>query len=278
MFTVKVRARTIASDWSEPVMMQFERTPPYWTTRWFSVTVTIVSLIFIICVIIITRRLVLKAVENRHKQVELELKSIYAQLNPHFIFNSLNAAMYLVKTKQMDEAYQHIYKFSALLRAYIKSSRNRVIKLGAEIDNLRNYVELQQARFNNKFVYDINIGSDVDLSYNIPSLILQPLVENAIIHGLLHKDGVGKLTIGFVYDDQAKELICIVDDNGVGRDAAKPQTEDHAIKEESYGGDLIKDLITVFNRSGNIKIGIAYVDKQPPETGTIVKLKIKELK
>jgi sensor histidine kinase YesM len=212
---------------------------------------------------------------KKNRQLELELKSVYAQLNPHFIFNSLNAALYLVKMKKFPDAYDHIYKFSHLMRAYIKSSRNRYIALKEEIANLKNYIELQQVRFKDKFDYNIFVEETVDTDVKIPSLLFQPLVENAIIHGLLPKETKGNLSISFADNLKNDEIICTIDDDGIGRIQSKLKSEHNPLKGESFGGDLIKDLVEIFNKYEKIKIGIEYIDKEEPITGTIVKIKIK---
>jgi len=232
---------------------------------------------FFYLIIIITQRIVTKKNAKKNLQLELELKSIYAQINPHFIFNSLNAALYLVKTKRLDDAHSHINKFSDLLRSYIKSSRNRFIKISDEVTNLKNYIELQQTRFKNRFDYEIIIDSSLDTDAVIPSLLLQPLVENAIIHGLLDNEEKGQLKIEFKRGYLGSEIICIIDDNGLGRTFSKQLKEDNPNQKESYGADLVKDLTGIFNKYMKMKIEIEYIDKEKPETGTTVILRVKDI-
>jgi LytS/YehU family sensor histidine kinase len=216
--------------------------------------------------------------ELRNLKMAVELKSIYSQINPHFIFNTLSTGLYYIKKKKMDEAYNHISSFSNLLRAYIKSSRNKYITLAEEIENLGNYISLQQSRFENKFDSEIIVANNVNpIKSTIPSLLLQPLVENAINHGLFHKEDKGKLKIEFKQGNDESELICIIDDDGVGRDRAKLFKEEATIQTPSYGTDLVKELINIFNTNEPIRIDIEYIDKQEPETGTTVILTIKNL-
>ena len=276
-YTIKVRAKTRSSEYSEPVTFELNILSPYWAKSWFIGLCVCIVLGILGLIIFVTRRLVLEAAKKRHQHVELELKSVYSQLNPHFIFNSLNAAMYLIKIKQLDEAYRHIHKFSHLLRAYIKSSRNRFISLNEETNNLRNYIELQQARFTDRFDYEIIVSPQVDTDASIPSLLIQPLVENAITHGFLNKGTKGHLKIEFTTTEDQKVLICVIDDDGVGRNHSAKVKYENTFKEESYGSDLIRDLIGIINRSGKTRIDIEYIDKIAPLTGTIVKLNIKTL-
>ena len=254
-------------EWYEETIMQ--------RIMWIGGLFLLIGAIYFI--VIVTKRIVTKNEAQKNLKLELELKSVYSQINPHFIFNSLTAALYLIKTGKLDDAYNHIYKFSHLLRSYIKSSRNRLITLGEEIKNLTNYIELQQARFKNKFDYEITIDPLVSSDVNIPSLLLQPIVENAITHGLLHKTEKGKLLVEFKLHPLDSVLICNIEDDGIGREQSKNKNSEHFIKEESYGSELIKDLIDIFNKYEKMKIEIEYLDKQFPLTGTIVQLRIKAL-
>ncbi len=276
-FYIKIRASTSSSIPGEPIVFKLIIKTPYWATGWFLVLSAGLICLVLILIIYITRVLVLNVARRKHQHTELELKSIYSQLNPHFIFNSLNAAMYLIKTKRLEDAYQHIYKFSRLLRSYIKSSRNRFIRLSDEIENLKNYIELQQARFNDKFDYEIITLPGVDTNTDIPSLLIQPLVENAIAHGLLNKEQKGKLKIEFASGIDGKLLICSIDDDGIGREQSLLNKDENQLKEESYGGKLITSLIEVMNKSGKVNIDLGYFDKLPPQTGTTVVLKIKQI-
>lgn len=276
-YTIKVRAQNRSGQPGQPISFLLEIQRPFWATAWFITSGICLGIIVVFLTVVITRRLVLVKAKKKHQHIELELRSVYAQLNPHFIFNSLNAAMYLVQAKRFNEAYQHIYKFSNLLRSYIKSSRNRFITLDEEIKNLRNYIDLQLERFNNKFSYDIFIDDEVDTGTSIPSLLIQPLVENAITHGLRNKKNKGYLKISFIARDNGDILECIIDDDGVGRGGTALKDEHDMPKGESYGSHLIDDLINIMNKGGEIKIDIEYIDKLNPITGTVVRLKIKKL-
>ncbi len=258
---------------SEPINFTIYIVPKWYQTKTMvSIIWTVCILIFILAIsisILITRRLVLNATKKRNARMELELKSIYAQINPHFIFNSLNSALLLVSKNKTEDAYTHISKFSKLLRSYIKSSRNKLILLSDEIKNLTNYIDLQQVRFRDRFNYQINVASDVDVNViRIPSLLLQPFVENAIEHGLLSKEQQGNLSVSFNIKNE--KLVCIIEDDGIGRKESKANKIPNPIKDESYGELLIKDLINIFNKYEHMNIHIEYQDKMPPLSGTIV--------
>jgi len=256
--------------------------PKWWQTNFAKKMLLLGGVVFSILIIMIsvyiTRRIVLRAQFRKNLQMELELKSIHAQINPHFIFNTLNSALLLVSNKKMDEAYAHISRFSKLLRAYLKSSRNKYITINEEVNNLKNYLDLQQTRFKDKFNYEIFVSEEISKDLvKIPTLLIQPFAENAINHGILPKDGSGILKIEFRSKIKEGILQCIIDDDGVGRKKSK---ENNSLlgKKESYGNLLINDLIDIFNRYEDLKIDIVYVDKEPPLTGTTVTINIKNIK
>ncbi|MBW7913247.1 MAG: histidine kinase [Taibaiella sp.] len=274
----------IASDdsWrSKPIKFTIYIQPEWWQTQTAKRVILVLSLLafigFVYLVIVMTRRFVNRANERRNQRRELELKSIYSQINPHFIFNSLSTAQYFVKKNQNKEAFEHINQFSDLLRAYIKSSRAKYISIDEEIENLENYLQLQLTRFEEKFDYTIKVDKSVNPhKVKIPSLLLQPLVENALNHGIFHSDKKGNLSIIFKIDGQDKDtLVCIVDDDGIGRQKSKEMRGKIIRKADSYGTILIKELIDTFNKYEKINIEIEYIDKQLPQTGTTVVIRIK---
>ena len=280
----KVRCRLQDNAWvSNEYEFYIYRIPYWWQKKGWIITFWIgglfVFVIIVLLIILVTRNVVAKANEKRRSLTELELRAVYAQINPHFIFNTLSATQYFINRKEYDSAYVHINKFSRLIRAYLKSSQERYITLSDEIDMLKNYIELQKTRFEDKLEYKIEIDNKVPVkSIQIPSLLLQPLVENAINHGLFHSKDGGLLIIKFIQGSSNDELICIIDDNGIGRSKAKEIKESSAVKHDSYGTKLTRQLIDVFKEFESMGIILEYIDKQLPETGTIVKLTIKNVK
>jgi two-component sensor histidine kinase len=230
----------------------------------------------VVLVAYVTRRIVTAQNIKRNLRLKLELNSVYSQINPHFVFNSLSTALFFIKKKQLPDAQAHITKFSKLLRAYIKSSRNKYITIAEEKENLRNYIELQQARFEDKFDYEIAVSDKIpETTVSIPALLLQPIVENAIDHGLLHLDRKGHLSIRFERAEDNNAIVCIVEDDGIGREKAKGLRRGSQAKEESYGDILINDLVDIFNKYEQMHIAINYIDKKEPRQGTIVRITIK---
>lgn len=276
--TLKVQAYDKA--WKSKTINIILYITPYWwqttggKTIIITLTLTTISLLVFI-VIVITRKRISKRDERKNQQRDLELKSIYSQINPHFIFNTLGTAQYFIRKNKTKEAYAHISQFSDLLRAYLKSSRNKYISIAEEVENLENYLQLQLSRFELKFNYHITVDDKLDPEHTtIPSLLLQPIVENALNHGIFHMKGVGELNIKFLKGDTAQQLICIVDDNGIGRNKAKQLRGKITQKVDSYGTILIKELVDTFNKYEPVSINLQYIDKQVPETGTMVRITI----
>ncbi len=251
--------------------------PLWWQTHtarsiiWIGIILT--ALIILVISVMVTRRMVNNANERKTRQMELELKAIYAQINPHFIFNTLTSALLLVSKNQMDEAYAHISRFSKLLRSYLRSSRNKFITIDEEIENLKNYTELQQTRFKNRFVSDIKVDGDLNTSVlEIPSLLIQPFVENAINHGILHSDRPGILSIHFT--GITNGVRCTIQDNGIGRKMSMETKANSEKTNESYGNRMIKDLVEIFNKYEEMNISIDHTDCMPPDMGTVVTITI----
>lgn len=285
----KVYLKVVDDGWSSPPIAVWIYVVPYWWQTTFGKVVIGFAMLLLVGAIVllvmfITRRQVNKINAQKNLQAELkslrtsiELKSIHAQINPHFIFNTLSTGLYFIKKKRMEDAYDHIAAFSELLRNYIKSSRDKYITLHEEVDNLRRYVSLQQTRFENLHEFDVEVGEGVNIyTEKLPALLLQPLVENAINHGLFHKQTPGRLLLRFEHGAD-NTLVCTVDDDGVGRKRSKEINAETRHKTQSYGTDLVRELIETFNKYEPIQIAIEYIDKIPPQSGTTVVLTLKQL-
>lgn len=280
----KVTCNMADDAWKNNVVVFYIYIAPYWwqTSVWRTVVLVgaILLLIgFLSFVVLVTRYYVAKANEKKRAIIELELRALYAQINPHFIFNTLGSALYFINKKNFEDAYIHINKFSRLLRSYLKSSQERYVTLEEELDMLKNYIELQQIRFEEKFDYAIEIENKIpSKNIQIPSLLLQPLVENAINHGLFHKEGRGFLLLSFSQGDLNDELVCTIEDDGVGRERAREINMSSVVQHDSYGTKLTHQLIDIFKKYEHMHIFLEYIDKEAPETGTIVKLVIRNVK
>lgn|GEM_PF-3847134 len=197
------------------------------------------------------------------------------QMNPHFIFNSLNSIQSFILQNDKLSANIYLSKFAGLMRKVLENSQHHLITFEKEIEVLTLYIELEEQRFDNKFNCSWIIDPTIDIvSHKLPPLILQPYIENAIWHGLLHKDGDRMLTISLMKN--ADQLICTIEDNGIGRVAAMAISKNKS-NHESLGTKITQkriDLINSLNKSG---IGVQYFDLYNNEglaNGTKVELTI----
>ena len=199
-------------------------------------------------------------------------KALRAQINPHFIFNSLSSIQHLVTKNDKVASLKYLTKFSRLTRSILESSIETSVVLADEIKMLKDYLELESLRFENAFSYHIKVDDNVEIdSIEVPFLIIQPFIENAILHGLLNKtEGTKELIISF--KQELDYLICIVDDNGIGRTASSKKKTIY--KNKSRGLEVTKERLQMINGvENNIEI-IDKVDQSNKALGTKVIIKI----
>ncbi len=195
------------------------------------------------------------------QMIELEQKALQSQMNPHFIFNALNSIQSFITSKDVIQASLFLSKFAKLMRLILESSRSQLVFLEDEIKMLGYYLELQQLCYGKKFNFKIEVDETIDEEVKIPPMILQPYVENAIIHGVLNKENTGNITMRFSMKDNS---VCVeIDDDGIGREKA------NVLKKES-GGDFHKSVgllitqerIEIFNKENNKHITTTIIDKK----------------
>ncbi|HWB65197.1 MAG TPA: histidine kinase [Chitinophagales bacterium] len=281
VYTLQVWAKNIAGMWStSPAVLTFEVVPPVWETGWF---ITLVGLTGVILIwFLVTRQLRAiqrKAYEKtRHdkKMAEMELQAVRAQMNEHFIFNSLNSIQNFINRHDTEAANYYLGNFGKLIRRTMDISSRPDISLSDEIDYLNTYLTLEKMRFGDKMDYRItnNIHDIPAYKITFPSLMLQPYVENAIKHGLRYKqDGNGLVEITFSLNDGF--VVCSIDDNGVGRAKAGEMKSMATSVYQSKGMGLSQDKIYLYNQIHNNKIRVEVIDKTDDEgnpTGTLVKV------
>jgi len=188
---------------------------------------------------------------------DLQLSSLQAQMNPHFIFNALGAIQYFIQTHDAEKADEYLSNFALLMRGILESSKSKYITVKKEIETLKLYTGLEAIRFENIFDYEIEIDKDVDKDLNIPPMIIQPYVENAINHGLFNlKNRRGKLLIKLEMQDE-DTLRITIEDNGVGR---KKATELRTKRHKSRGMQLIEDRIDTINDAADVKVNVKIID------------------
>lgn len=278
-YTFKVYCVDVNGMKSDIKQINFEISTPFWRKWWFIA----LSLIAIgLCVyFFIKYRLQLQEkrfeeekskIQVEKQLIELEQKALRMQMNPHFIFNALNTIKGYYTEGNLVEASTYISKFSKLLRKLLESEE-QITTLDNEIEMLKLYIELTQIRYEGKFNYAISISEDIRTSETlIPNLLLQPLVENAIIHGLGPKQEKGNLQIEFKTENEF--LYCIVDDDGIGRNAALKNQSNK--EHQSKAMDIIKERLLLFSTLSTIEI----IDKKNSNnlslgTKAIIKIPLK---
>ena len=183
---------------------------------------------------------------------ELEMNALRLQMNPHFVFNSINSINWFIIKNDKDNASNYLAKFSRLIRLILENSKSKLIPLNNELEAIQLYLEMEKLRFDDKFDYEFIINSDVNtLNLLIPPMIIQPFIENSIWHGLMNKSEKGKIKI-LVKIDRNK-LVCIVEDDGIGRDAAQKINLEKKIKKQSLGLKITEDRLKFIEKVYGIR-------------------------
>src|SRR4029078_4192387 len=182
------------------------------------------------------------------QRTEMEMQALRAQMNPHFIFNSLNSINRFILQNNKTQASEYLTKFSKLVRMILQNSQASLISLESELESLGLYLEMEALRFNYHFDYKISVPNDLDVEVlKVPPLILQPYVENAIWHGLMHKEEKGQLDIEV--SEETDHLYFKITDNGIGREKATAMASKSATKHKSMGLRITAHRIAIAQNS-----------------------------
>jgi ligand-binding sensor domain-containing protein len=262
----------------------FTITPRWWQRDWAKFLMVFLFLTGIFTIAYWMRRKELRKQRQKlvaQKQMaEFELYALRSQMNPHFVFNSLNAIQYYINDENYDKSEAYLVRFARLIRMIFEFSRKKTIKLKQEINLLQSYLNLEKMRFGDNFNYCVKIDPKLDVDQTeIPTLLLQPIVENAVNHGIFHKKGKGTICLTFNYMDP-KTFEVIIQDDGVGIEKSKAINKASLKKHQSRSTQILKDRIKLLNLSGKWRIDYQFIDatndNQTPYN-TIVKLKITKL-
>lgn len=195
-------------------------------------------------------------------------------MNPHFIFNSLNSIQSYIVTHDTGMAVTYLGKFSQLMRLILMNSGNNFVVFTEELKAITHYLDLEKLRFGNKFDYEIILDKNIDTEFiEIPPMVIQPYIENSIIHGILHKTSKGKIIIDFKL--KGKYILCSVTDNGIGRMKAAELREKAGIKRKSSGMYITKARLEMLNQEKMEEYSVTIKDlkdDQGKPTGTQVEL------
>jgi streptogramin lyase len=195
------------------------------------------------------------------KLAELELTALRSQMNPHFMFNSLNSIKTYILEADPDTAADYLSQFAHLIRRILQHSREKLIPLEEEIETLQLYINLEQFRFENAFDFKLHVDRDIEIDeVMIPPLLLQPYIENAIWHGLMQKKSDGILALKFI--DQGDSIECVIDDNGIGREKAAEMKSLSSQKHKSMGMGITANRVRILNQLESYAISIEVIDKK----------------
>lgn len=266
-YKLEIQAKREYDGWNNPVsfiQLSVLCKPPFWATTWFWVAAF--SLLMFLMILLFRKRI--NDIRLRQQQQEdlkqkindTEQMALKAQMNPHFIFNSLNSIQQYVIDSDVKGANEFISGFSKLIRQTLEFSSKELITLEEEISYLSTYLDLEKARMESGFTYNVNVQTQQPASQlELPPLLLQPYVENALRHGvryLKHVDGVISLT----FIEYPGLLECIIEDNGIGRAKAKELKAVNPIEYQSRGMSLTAERITLLNEGQEKKIEVVIED------------------
>ena len=262
-YIFEIRAKNGNHKYFMSKKISFQINLPYWKRWWF--VLLIFLFVFGIIIVFYKNKLAIQEKEKelalRNAKFEselavLKLENLKSQMNPHFIFNALNSIQEYIVLNQKHLASSYLAKFADLIRAYLNHSSKGYISLKEEIECLNIYLELEKLRFEEKFTYVIAIG-DVNEEIKIPTMLIQPYVENAIKHGLLHKKEDRKLRVTFRMLLEEQMLQCVIIDNGIGREKA---TQLRQKKHLSFATQANQNRLELLNFGKEKKIGVTIED------------------
>ena len=269
-YTFFVKTKTVNSGWSEEQKINFHIAAPYWKSFWFYLLmgVLISGISFLIFKEVDRRKSVIRDLKAS------QLTALRAQMNPHFIFNALNSIQEFVVNKNTRSANRYLAQFARLMRNILNASDKGLISLSKEIESLNLYLSLEALRLGDSFEYTLKVDEEIDSdTLYIPPMLIQPFVENAIKHGLMHQNRDKKLYIGFSIHNQS--LICELEDNGIGR---KKSAEIRKLNPNIYPSkatSLTNERIKLFNAMANNSLTVEVIDledshKKPIGTKVII--------
>jgi ligand-binding sensor domain-containing protein len=258
-------------------VFSFSIEAPFWKRWWFSLALSIGLVLIIVSYFRVRINSIRKDESLKVRIATNELKALRSQMNPHFIFNSLNSIQHFIMNSDENSAAKYLNTFAKLIRTILNNSEKPTVSLREEIDSLRLYLELESLRFENKFEYEIVLDPTLDIDYQeVPTMLIQPFAENAILHGLLPKKGAGKLSIQI--EQKGNFTLCSITDNGIGRGKAMELKEKSIRKaQKSFGIKITQDRLELLNFLHKSSLNIQttdLVDEEGKAAGTRVEIYI----
>ena len=256
LFEVAVQDKN--GTWSEaPVSVYLSIRPHFTQTLLFKLFIAL-SFVLVVLAVYYIRMYRLKEKERlkaalNKKVADIEQQALRAQMNPHFMFNSLNAIQKYILKNEPDCAQKYLTKFSRLMRMVLENSRNTAIPLSQEIDTLSLYMDMERMRFNEKFDYSFNIAPGIDTyAVQVPPMLIQPFIENAVRHGIRPLSRKGSIQVGFKMNENT--LLCSIEDDGIGISASKELKSRHHVEYQSRGMSLSLDWLKAIGRLVDVNV------------------------
>ena len=207
----------------------------------------------------------------KKKNKEIALQSLRREMNPHFIFNSLNSVNQFISQNKELEANKYLTSYSNLMRNIMENSNKDFVTLSNEVEQLKKYLDLEHLRFQDKFDFEILVNENLDQETTfIPNMIIQPHLENAIWHGLRYLENKGLLHLKFELNN--KKVVVTIDDNGIGLTKSKELKTFNQMVHKSVGLENTKQRISLLNDLYKTEITFEIKEKTAPQTGTIVEI------
>jgi len=277
-YTFKVFTMSDNGIWSKiPAVITFSISPPFYSSLLFIFTIIFLTITIIISIIFIINRktqLKDKALEHEKRKVLVsELHALRSQMDPHFIFNTLSSIQSFITKNSSKDAINYLSKFSKLMRGTLENTKKQKITIKDEIEILELYMDLEKLRLNNKFSYKIIVDENIDPQFEeIPPMLIQPYVENAIWHGISHKigDGIIKISFNLIGENLLK---CEIEDDGIGRKKSAELNKKRD-KNTSLGMSITKERLEIINSLKDSKLNINIIDLEEKNypTGTKIEL------
>lgn len=279
-YIFEVDAKSNKSNWSAPVKYSFEIVPPLYMRWWFIVLCSLLLIALIASLIIRRNRNYLKKTQQefiaQQRMNEMENQAKQAMMNPHFVFNALNSIQQYINDNDRVLANKYLTKFSRLIRLNLDLVNKNLITLEEELEKLKLYLEIEQLRFGEKLNYEFIIDKNLetDMIY-IPSMILQPFIENAIWHGLMPSSKGGTITLHASEFNEEKMLRIEIKDDGIGIKQSRRLNQQKTRK--SFGIELTIDRLKLFASKNNSTSGVLFFDlseKNKLQHGTLVVIEL----
>lgn len=279
-YSLVITASVDGINWSDkPLFLNFIVRKKFTQTVYFYLLLLFLTILIFVLTVFIRYRQLKHDIKLQRLALSSEQKALRSQMNPHFIFNALNSIRRFIYETSIDKADFFLTRFAQLMRNVLDNSKYEFISLQQEIDTLKIYVELEKMRFDKSFDFKLLVDNRLNLSSTyIPPMIIQPIVENAIWHGISPLEKNGQLTISFEYLDNFS-FCCIVDDNGIGRQRSA-QISKNIKTHKSTGISNLLERLNILNQISSIKIDLEIIDKYDQDnnpTGTKVIIKFSQV-